>query len=120
MVNFEELVTAGIDMDELLKRIMGNAALVKMFVNKFVQDQTWEALVEAFNENDAEKAERASHTLKGMCGNMSLHPLFELFTEQVDLLRGGSYQEAQAMMAQLTPKYQEALEHMKQWLAKQS
>ncbi len=118
MVGYEELTAAGIDMDDLLKRIMGNAALVKLFVTKFVQDQTWDALLEAFDENDMEKAERASHTLKGMCGNMALHPLYELFTAQVDLIRLGSYEEAKAMMGQITQQYEESMNFMKKWTEK--
>ncbi len=120
MMHYEELTTAGIDMDDLLRRLMGNAALIKIFVNKFMSDRTYEELVTALNEKDMKKAEIASHTLKGMCGNMSLTVLYRLFTEQVNLLRIGEYEKAEAMMSDIAGSYENAVSHMKLWLQNQS
>ncbi len=117
MENYEKLKNAGIDMDSLLKRLMGNASLVRMFIKKFTEDRNVEKLSAAFAEQDMKAAEMASHTLKGMCGNLSLTELFALFTEQVNLLRAGEYAKAEAMMAQIQCTYDHAISEMKAWLA---
>ena len=45
-------------------------------------------------------------TLKGICGNLSMTALLQLFTRQVEALRGGDLASARAMMAQITPAYE--------------
>ncbi len=104
-------------MDALMQRLMGNGALVKIFVNKFIMDSNFTLLLEAFAKQDMKQAEVASHTLKGMCGNMSLTRLFDLFTQQVNLLRLGQYEKAQVMMNEIEPAFREAIFYMKEWLA---
>ncbi len=116
MENTERLVNAGVDVDALLGRLMGNASLVRVFIKKFAEDQTIIKLEQAFAKRDAKAAEMASHTLKGMCGNLSLTELFALFTEQVNLLRTGMYDSAEAMMDTISKKYQDTLLEMKVWL----
>ena len=51
----------------------------------------------------------AAHTLKGICGNLSLTALFSLFTRQVAALRRGDLEEAQTLMAQISPAYTAAV-----------
>ncbi len=119
METYEILIQAGVDMDGLLKRLMGNAALVRMFIGKFIQDKTFEDLQQAFAQQDMQKAEMASHTLKGMCGNLSLTLLFELFTKQVNLIRSHEYAKAEAMMGTITAAYADAVSHMNRWLQEQ-
>ena len=52
----------------------------------------------------------AAHTLKGLCGNLSIKPLFTGFDRQVALMRAGDWDGAAAMMPQLTEDYNRALE----------
>ncbi len=116
-MNYDKLIKAGIDIDSLIKRLMGNASLVKVFIKKFVEDTTFESLKEAFFKGDMHACEMASHTLKGMCGNLSLTRLYALFSEQVNLLRAGAYVKAEMMMEQLTLIYGTTIEQMKACLA---
>ncbi len=117
MENYEKLTKAGIDMDSLLKRLMGNTSLIRLFIGKFIQDQNMAKLEAAFEAGDMKAAEMASHTLKGMCGNLSLAELYALFTEQVNLLRGGEYARAEAMLGKIKDTYQAAISNMNHWLA---
>ncbi len=116
-MNCEKLIQAGIDMDDFLKRLMGNEMLVKRFIQKFVQDENFTKLVAAFDQEDVKAAEMASHTLKGMCGNLSIKELYMLFTEQVRRIRSGEYAEAKAMMPEITACYQRAVDGMSAFLA---
>ncbi len=117
MANYEKLLQAGVDVNGFLKRLMGNEILVKTFIKKFTEDKTFESLKLAFEEKDMKQAEMASHTLKGMCGNLSITELYVLFTEQVDLIRAGEYERAENMMKIITPKYDLSICYMQQWLA---
>ena len=113
----QELILAGVDVKDMMARFMNNERLAKMIVGRFVQDTTYNQLCNAIAAGDMKAAEFACHTLKGICGNLSLKELFELFQEQLRLFRSGEAPRAVAMMAQLGPEYDRALTHLKQWLA---
>ncbi len=89
---------------------------IRKFVGKFADDANYSELVEAFKQKDIRKAEMASHTLKGMCGNLSIQPLFDLFTEQVNLIRSGEIDKAEDIMGQISAFYSEAILCIKEWL----
>ncbi len=117
MANLDILENAGIDTDELIKRLMGNEALISVFIKKFTEDKTFEELKAAFCEKDMKKAEIKSHTLKGMCGNLSLTKLYDLFTKQTNLLRGGEFDKAEAMMTDITEIYISVISQMTLFLS---
>ncbi len=116
MANYDNLIKAGIDMESLLKRLMGNASLVSVFIKKFLQDKTFEELKTAFLNNDIKQAEFKSHTLKGMCGNLSINELYELFSEQTNLIRSNEFEKAQNMMPYITDLYNKTIFQMTLWI----
>ena len=101
----ERLKEAGIDVPNALERFMGNETLLERFLKKFLDDPTYASLVQAFQAGEAEQALTASHTLKGMCGNLSMNDLARLFTRQVELLRAQDYDGAAAMMPEIGQAY---------------
>ncbi len=116
VMNYDELLLAGMDIPDLLNRLMNNDKLIGLFVKKFLEDANYQKLVDAFISSDIKAAESASHTLKGMCGNLSLKKLFALFTEQVRLIRSLDFIAAEAMMEQISREYENTVLHMKNWL----
>ena len=54
---------------------------------------------------DAEAALAASHTLKGVCGNLSMTALFDLLTRQVAAFRAGDWEGAVALLEQIDQAY---------------
>ncbi len=117
MENYTKLTNAGIDIEGLLKRLMGNASLVRVFIKKFTEDATFAELKSAFSSKDSAACEMASHTLKGMCGNLSLTELYALFTKQVNLIRAGDMDGAYGMMQNISAVYGNAVALMTEWLA---
>lgn len=103
------LSEAGVDVDGALARLMGNEALLVRLLKKFPEDQNYAKLVSAMERGDAEAALAASHTLKGVCGNLSMTALFDLFARQVAALRAGQWQEAADMLAQIGPAYEKTV-----------
>ncbi len=119
MLKDRELILAGMNVPELLDRLMGNEKLVGLFVKKFLEDANYPKLIAAVQQEDWPAAEMASHTLKGMCGNLSLKELFGLFDCQVRHFRAGEEKKAVEMMAQITAAYDNAVTHLNLWLAEQ-
>ena len=105
-IDFEKLGAAGVNVDEALARLMGNETLFLRLLQKFLADKNYAKLVNALETGDAEAALAASHTLKGVCGNLSMTALFDLLTRQVAALRAGQWQEAVDMLAQIAPAYE--------------
>ena len=56
---------------------------------------------------DREGAVTASHSLKGVCGNLSMTELFDLLTRQVGLLRAEDWAGAMALMPGVDRAYEE-------------
>mgnify|MGYP001856385777 FL=1 len=100
------LESGGIDVAQALERVMGNEALLERLLGRFLDDPQYPALCAALERGDMEQAVRAAHTLKGMCGNLSMTELFQLFTAQVEVLRGGDLMAGRALMAQIAPAYE--------------
>lgn len=100
------LEEAGVDVAKALERMMGSEALFSRLMGKFLEDPNYAALCAALERADTAGATAAAHTLKGICGNLSMTALLQLFTRQVEALRGGDLASARAMMAQITPAYE--------------
>ena len=118
-MNFDLLKNAGIDAEDAVKRFMGNESLYARMLRKFLDDSNYDNLVRAIAENSESEALTASHTLKGLCGNLSMTELFRLFTEQVTLFRANEWEKACAMMPEITENYNKITQTITAWLEQQ-
>ena len=101
----KQLEEAGIDVASALERMMGSEELLERLLRKFLENQQYPALCAALKGGDTEQAVIAAHTLKGVCGNLSMVSLDGLFARQVDALRAGDLSLAYHLMEQITPAY---------------
>ena len=76
----------GGDYAQAEKRIP-SAALIKKFIAKFLSDGSYAELCRAMQDGQREQAFRAAHTLKGVCGNLSLDRLYLSASQLTELLR---------------------------------
>ncbi len=106
---YDRLTDAGIDVDGALSRVMGNEGLFLRILAKLKKDENFQGLKKAFLEGDREAAFGCAHTLKGICGNVSADRLFELFSEQVRLMRADRWSEAEELMSEIDPLYERLL-----------
>lgn len=104
------LTSAGIDVKGALERFMGNEALLVRFLKKFPEDPGCRNLTGAIARADMEGAIAAVHTLKGLCANLSLVTLSNLFARQLELLRAGDLKSAADMMPEVEAAYAQATE----------
>ena len=105
----DQLEAAGIDIESALERMMGSEALLERMMGKFLDDPQYPALRAALEAGDMERAVSAAHTLKGVCGNLSMTGLYGLFTRQVDALRAGDLPLARGIMAEIAPAYERVM-----------
>ena len=110
------LMDAGIDAESALNRMMGSEALLERLFRRFLEDGNFFLFFAAIEAGDREGALTASHTLKGMCGNLSMDRLYSLFSGQVDLMRAGDWEEAVNLMPQIREAYDEAVSAVKRCL----
>ena len=94
-----ELEQAGIRVDQLLERFMGNEGLAERFLKKFLNDANYGKLMESVQAGDPKGAFEAAHTLKGVAGNLSMQPLMED-------LRSDRWEEALSLMPKVTEAYE--------------
>lgn len=104
-MDISSLQAAGVNVDNVLDRCMGNKDLVLKLFDKFLHDQNYMALKTAIDSEDIESALAASHTLKGVCANLAFDNLYKLFSHQVDLIRQGSWPKAVSLMGQIDKEY---------------
>ncbi|MDE7326553.1 MAG: Hpt domain-containing protein [Lachnospiraceae bacterium] len=102
----KELVDAGIDMEEASERFMGNMDMVVKFLKKFPADPNYGLLEEALKNREAKKALSASHILKGVCGNLSMNVMHNLFSEQVEHIRANNWEAVLNVMGDIRTEYE--------------
>lgn len=103
-----QLEAAGVDVGQALARMMGSEALLERFLTKFLADPNYDRLCRAVADRDEAAALTAAHTLKGVCGNLSMTALFETLTAQVAEFRAGDWAAAAGRMPAVTRAYQQA------------
>ena len=87
MITIEKLKEFGANTDEGLGRCYGNEALYLRLVNMIPAEGNFDALKEALDNNDLDKAFESAHALKGVLGNLSLTPMYDACCEITELLR---------------------------------
>ena len=76
----------GGDYEEALRGIP-SAAMIDRFVRKFLDDKSYEQLIEAVDSSNRAAAFRAAHTLKGVCANLRFTMLKNSVSVLTELLR---------------------------------
>lgn len=97
----------GAEVEEVLKRFLGNEALYMKFVVKFPEDENYKGTIRGIEEQDYEAAFKNAHSLKGVTANLGLEPIRAAASCITDLLREKQPQEVD--VEQLN-QYKEQLE----------
>lgn len=106
----EILVNAGIDVDTVIGRFMGNEQLAIKFLKKFAQDQTFEDLGTYISAADCNGAFNMVHTLKGVAGNLGMTELYEQAVELTERLRGGNMDGSDRYYEEMSAAYHRIIE----------
>lgn len=98
--------------EEVLGRFAGNKMLVEKFARKFLDDPSYQTLVETMDKADYEEAFRAAHTLKGVCANLGFTQLFKVSSDLTEELRGGNPDAAKLpeMLEKVSSEYRKTVD----------
>ncbi|MCD8130183.1 MAG: hypothetical protein LUE16_02710 [Lachnospiraceae bacterium] len=107
---FEEMKTLGMDVEEGLDRMVGNAALYERMLAKFADMLDETPVTDDFHDGDCEEVTRCIHALKGAAGNLSIRPLYDAYTEIVNLLRAGEISQAKNEIRRILPTQERIVE----------
>jgi HPt (histidine-containing phosphotransfer) domain-containing protein len=101
-------IDAGINYDEGVARFVGNAEMYERFLMEFLSDPTFALLDTAMGEKNISAAFQASHSLKGLSGNLSLERLYQKLVALTDALRGvGDLRRAESLFPAVKTEYQQ-------------
>ncbi len=110
----ESLVKAGVDIEDALDRFMGDDNMLVEFLKQFDQDPNFECYRKAMKEQQYDEAFKALHSVKGLCGNLSLMRLFEVISPEVEFLRTKQHKEAQEKFAAVVNEYERTLRDLQE------
>lgn len=77
----------GADYDDVMTRLRTDERVAK-FLGRVISDPSFALLDEAVAQKNAEEAFRAAHTIKGICGNLSLSKMGKSASALTESLRG--------------------------------
>lgn len=100
---FDELRILGVDIDEGLKRLNGNQSLYTRLLGSFVKTIDEYYVSPDFDGNDYKETTEKAHAIKGASGNLSITPVYEAYTQIVDLLRKGEPDSARVLVVKVIP-----------------
>ena len=109
MITVDALKQWGANTEEGLQRCMNNEALYLKLMNMFLENNSFNELKEALSNGDLDKAFQAAHALKGVLGNLSLTPLFDIDFEITELLRNRTKMDYSELLQKYENKYSELL-----------
>ena len=90
--------------EEVLGRLRSDR-LIQKFVMKFVNDSSYQLLLDSMASGDYEEAFRAAHTLKGVSQNLSFTKLYRSSHEITEALRDKSYDKAAQLFTKVEADY---------------
>lgn len=104
MLTIKKLKDFGADTDEGLGRCYGNEALYLRLVGMIPAEANFDKLQSSLQSGDLDGAFEAAHALKGVLGNLSLTPMFEVCSEMTELLRARTEMDYTPLLQDLLTK----------------
>lgn len=105
----EKLEGVGIDVNDLMDRLMGNMTLISRFFKRFPDDASYERMVAGIEKGDVEEAFRGAHSLKGVCANLSMKRFLTVLNPLVDKLREGQLDGVPVMLSSVDEEYRKVV-----------
>ena len=99
----EELKSLGVDVEAGVQRLGGNKNLYTRLMGSFVKTINEYYVSTDFDGNAYKEATDRAHAIKGASGNLSITPIFEAYTQIVDLLRKDKPEEAREKLKEIMP-----------------
>lgn len=99
------LKEGGVNLDAAMQRFMGKESLVEKYLNRFLTEKSYQELIEALENNDADTAARAAHTLKSVCGTLGFEKMQAQVVDMESDIRNGRMGDATGKAPELENEY---------------
>lgn len=105
----------GADYEDVMGRLRKDERVQK-FVLKLLDDKSYELLENSVASKDMSEAFRAAHTLKGVCQNLSLTPLFQSASDLAERLRNAQdySEDMEPLLEQVKKDYTHMIDCIRQ------
>ena len=111
MLTIEKLEQYGANTNEAINRCMGNKDLYLRLVMLVFEDDNFDKLQKAINNDNLQEAFEAAHALKGILGNLSLGKMYDKSVEITELLRNKTKMDYHPLLNELL-NYKKELEEL--------
>jgi HPt (histidine-containing phosphotransfer) domain-containing protein len=90
MISIEKLNEFGVNTREGLDRCLNKEDFYFRLITKAIEDESFLKLKEEIENKNYEEAFKIAHSLKGVFGNLSITPIYEIVFELTEYLRNKS------------------------------
>ena len=111
----EDLKELGVNTEEGLKRLNGNQSFYERMLRSVPKMLEKDLVDPEFPADDYGDIIEKTHAIKGATGNLSLTPLYEAYTQIVDLLRESKPEEARKILKDILPVQEQILNTINQY-----
>ena len=101
MITIEALKDSGANVEEGLSRCFGKEDFYLKMVNMGLTNQNFQLLGPALEAKDYDRAFELCHSLKGVIGNLSLTPLYDLICQLTEMLRSKTDTDCTGLYSQI-------------------
>ena len=108
-MDYQLLISAGVDYDGGLRRFSGNVDMYKRVLKMVLTDTNFNALEAALGAADAAASFAAAHALTGIAGNLSLDRLYQSLRPLVEMLRASNLEGADELFSTVSESYRETI-----------
>lgn len=102
------------DLNEVIGRLGGNENMVRRFLKRFLDDNSFSLLKTSLENNDVKSAFRGAHSLKGVAATLGLEKLYEITYAITELLRAENLDEAKKSFPEIEKEYNQTCDLIKE------
>ena len=113
MLTIEKLNEFGANSKEGLGRCLNNESFYFKLIDKAINSDSFDNLKKELETKNYDEAFNIAHSLKGVLGNLSLTPLYEIVFEVTELLRAKTDMDYNEYIVKLFNKRDELIRLMK-------
>ena len=99
-----------INYEENISRFAGNENIYIKFLKKFLEDNTYNNLKQAYNQKSYEDIEKNAHMLKGLSANLGINRIFILSNDIVQSVRRKEFNKIDSLYNILSKEYELTLQ----------
>ena len=102
-----------INFEENISRFAGNESIYIKFLKRFLEDNTYTNLKQAYSQKSYEDIEKYAHMLKGLTANLGINRIFSLSNDIVQSIRQKEFNKIDNLYNKLAKEYELTIQMIK-------